>query len=493
MRLFISYARVDSPFCRTVVDLLKAHETWHDERLYVGQKWWQIIVDQINRCEGFIFLVSAASVKSEYCIRELNLAMNKGKRIFPVLVEKTQHIPQSLLSLNMIDMSSGLVTEKATCLLDDILDEERRIWGWPAQDTYMPSPNEARLTQPDFNQNSFVADAIVAIERLDYDAAIYLLRYAKENHIVSMSTVNLDKLLIFAEDELAKRSEEVEAQRDYKNILALVRQSHTRELGCTVFSSFREKYPHYDPDGIAAMCSTLSLPAFLWCEVSEGEVYLERGDMPRITYWVDAFMMSKYPITNAQFLSFISDPGGYHDDHWWGFSRESCQWRNYYKKSIRQTDEFGEHPRVNVSWYEAMAFCHWLSFKTGKSITLASEEQWQRAAQGQDLRQYPWGNQFDRNLCNSRESRQKRTTNVQRYVQGASPYGILDMVGNVWEWCRNMQRDSGSTPAHAVAERAIRGGSYRSSAARSRVSYRVFMNPAARYGSIGFRVVMTKD
>ena len=86
MRLFVSYARVDKPYCIQIIEMLDVHEVWYDQRLYAGQQWWKEILRRLDWCEGFIYLLSPESVASEYCRREFELALNLGRHIFPVLI-----------------------------------------------------------------------------------------------------------------------------------------------------------------------------------------------------------------------------------------------------------------------------------------------------------------------------------------------------------------------------------------------------------------------
>ena len=83
MRLFVSYARVDRPFCVQIVDMLDdgRHDVWFDHRIQVGQDWWQAITHEVTECDGFVYLISPESVASEYCQKELNLAMSNRKPI----------------------------------------------------------------------------------------------------------------------------------------------------------------------------------------------------------------------------------------------------------------------------------------------------------------------------------------------------------------------------------------------------------------------------
>ena len=90
---------------------------------------------------------------------------------------------------------------------------------------------------------------------------------------------------------------------------------------------------------------------------------------------------------------------------------------------------------VGVSWYEAMAYAKWLSQKNKENYSLPTEAQWEKAARGPDGFTYPWGNEFGKNMCNSSECGLGRTSPVGIFHGDESPYGCMDMVGNVWEWC----------------------------------------------------------
>jgi formylglycine-generating enzyme required for sulfatase activity len=108
-----------------------------------------------------------------------------------------------------------------------------------------------------------------------------------------------------------------------------------------------------------------------------------------------------------------------------------------------------------------MAFCRWLGGGSDSPVTLPSEEQWQRAAQGDDGRDYPWGNTLpDQQRCNwNRQVDQ--TTPVDRYQQGKSPYGVMDMGGNVWEWTLS-DWERGTTTDEERRSILLRGGSWSS-------------------------------
>jgi formylglycine-generating enzyme required for sulfatase activity len=116
-----------------------------------------------------------------------------------------------------------------------------------------------------------------------------------------------------------------------------------------------------------------------------------------------------------------------------------------------------------VSWYEAVAFCLWLSEATGEKIMLPTEDQWQYAAQGDDGRAYPWGNDWDCKRCNN--SVKPCASNVTKPVRhyegkGDSPFGVVDMAGNVWEWCLTDYNKKTNDINSIANKRVLRGGSW---------------------------------
>lgn len=238
---------------------------------------------------------------------------------------------------------------------------------------------------------------------------------------------------------------------------------------------------------------TNALPMLEWCAIPAGEVTIVREDdqrqVTRTKVQIHPFYISKYPVTNAQFELFISEKQGYADPYWWTFSDEARRWRAdlTHFRSSRFSDL--DHPRQMVTWYEAMAFCFWLSDRTGATITLPTGAQWQRAAQGDDDRTYPWGDDFNPRLGNTRESLLKQTSSVSRYPDGRSPYDVHDMAGNVWEWCRNADGDHGENPGiHGDTPRIVYGGSFVSASDRAQTDFHYCLDPATFYATIGFRL-----
>lgn len=232
------------------------------------------------------------------------------------------------------------------------------------------------------------------------------------------------------------------------------------------------------------------LPMLEWCNIPWGVVHVSsiaNGEgYGEKTVRVDNFVMSKYPITNAQFDVFINVEDGYYNPRWWQFSEQAKKWFKTHKEPRRPQFSGDELPRETVSWFEAMAFCKWLSYLLNMKITLPTVAQWQRAAQGDDDRIYPWGDEYHPGHCNTRESGINKTTPVNKYFKGESIYGVYDMSGNVWEWALDRVPPNEDNPTY---RHAVLGGSFVSPCDRAQIPFRYYLEPRTSFASIGFRVV----
>ena len=230
---------------------------------------------------------------------------------------------------------------------------------------------------------------------------------------------------------------------------------------------------------------------------SESEEAYDR-EKPERTFYLDAYKIGRYPVTNEEYRRFVED-GGYENEDFW--TPEGWQWKE--EKNISEPLYWHDRkwngpnfPVVGVSWYEASAYAKWLSKKIGKEYRLPTEAEWEKAARGTDGRTYPWGNKFDKNKCNSIESGLLRTSPVGIFPQGKSPYGCFDMAGNVREWCSDWydekyyEKSPAKNPEGPTTgeDRVLRGGFWIVDAGIVRAAYRLRFEPSYRWDDTGFRL-----
>jgi formylglycine-generating enzyme required for sulfatase activity len=239
-------------------------------------------------------------------------------------------------------------------------------------------------------------------------------------------------------------------------------------------------------------------PPFAWIDIPAGKVTLETGGfVPKggQTFNTTPFVIAKYPVTNAQFAKFVNTDG-YEEKRWWtdiGWQiREEKKWTEPLYWKNKQWNS-ADYPVVGISWYESLAFCRWLSEMSGENILLPTEQQWQRAAQGNDNRVYPWGNEWDCKRCNSDISpcRSNSTTLVTQYEgpdKGDSPFNVVDMAGNALEWTLTSY-ENGSISLDGIDSRTLHSDSWTGfDSDELRNTFRQKFSPKFRYFTIGFRL-----
>jgi hypothetical protein len=223
------------------------------------------------------------------------------------------------------------------------------------------------------------------------------------------------------------------------------------------------------------------LPAFVWLPVPGGDIRLE-DDVG--TFTVQPFEISQYPVTWAQYRCFLEADDGYRNRRWWqGLAKREAQPGEQYRRQ-------DNHPAENVSWYDAVAYCRWLSARLGCEIRLPTEWEWQQAATGgHPGNEYPWGADWDAERANTLGCGLSRTTAVGMYPRGISPVGALDMSGNVQEWCLNAYDDAKLVDIEGITRLVVRGGSWYFDRDLARASFRPPYDPGRRRSALGLRVV----
>jgi len=269
------------------------------------------------------------------------------------------------------------------------------------------------------------------------------------------------------------------------------------------------------------------------------------------------FRIGRYPVTNAEFKLFVDDRA-YATDRWWSDAGQAWKrggpeahaagiqgWLAYrqqlteygvdkaterfhwhpaatrYWQEVTQASEadarqraerafsrpfdrpaYWDDPKLNrparpvvgVNWYEAEAYCAWLTAVTGQPLRLPDEMEWEKAARGLEGREYPWGKDFEAVRCNTVESRIDTTTPVGLYPTGMSLFGVFDGSGNVWEWTADWYQvypggEQDSSTDFGEKYRCVRGGSWNRARQYARCAARNRSVPGNFYRAVGFRVL----
>lgn len=251
--------------------------------------------------------------------------------------------------------------------------------------------------------------------------------------------------------------------------------------------------------GQAALVGMVFVPAGEFLMGSTGENAGDDDEKPQHRVYLPDYFIDKTPVTNAHYRQFIQS-GGYANPDYWVEALEAGYWSDgtcHGQTQSRYWDDQewngAQQPVVEVSWYEALAYARW----AGKR--LPTEAQWEKAARGTDGRIYPWGNAWDKTRLNSGRDIGTTTSVGQFSPQGDSPYGAVDMVGNVWEWCitdggypypytpdDGREDISGGDDFFAT----LRGGSWYDWSGICRAAYRSSGPLHGRDDGIGFRLVV---
>jgi len=232
---------------------------------------------------------------------------------------------------------------------------------------------------------------------------------------------------------------------------------------------------------------------------SDTDTLAEGDEKPQHTLILPDFWIAKTPVTNAQFRPFVEGDGYRNERYWTQAGWLWCQEEKITKPDYWDNKEWNgaDYPLVGVSWFEAVAYCRWLTAQTSHEFRLPSEAEWEKVARGSDGRIYPWGNAWEVGRCNSEEAGIGKTTPVGQYPNGASPYGVLDMAGNVWEWVATkygksypyqIEDEWQSAYLEANTDPMVRGGSCFFEQKYVRGAYRFHFFTRNRNNFLGLRV-----
>ena len=395
--VFISYSRQDQDYVRQLEDELRRRgfDPWVDARIDFGDRWWRTIVRQIRSCAAFVVVMTPEAEESHWVEKEVMLALEEGKPIFPLLL-RGQRFP-ILIDRQYVSVSSGRLPPRR---FYERLGRALGVSGVPEPKPALPASPTPHMAGPPAAEPEPVRPAVM------------------ERH----QPFEQEMILIPAGEFLMGS----DPQRD--------RDAQDRE-------------------------------------------------QPQHTLYLPDYTMARTLVTNEHYAAFVQATSHRQPQHW---------------EVGKPPPGKEDHPMFDVSWRDALAYCRWLAEITGKPYRLPTEAEWEKGARGADGRIYPWGDEWDAKRCNSGESGKGGTTPVGAYPHGASPYGLLDMVGNVWEWCLTQwvddyrgyaEKERELQGVEGDAQRVLRGGAWRTNRGYVRCACRNMNYPHFRGVNYGFRVV----
>ena len=461
LRVFLCHSSADKPAVRELYQKLSAEpwiQPWLDEKkLLPGQDWDLAIEKAVEESDAVIAFISNSSVTKEGYIQKelrfiLDIALTKPEEeifVIPLRLEDCQP-PRRLRTFHYVDYFPQAQQETAFRFILQSLKRRAESLGIEIVDAETLAAEAQALKEME--------------ERVQREAREKVRREME------------DRLRAEAEERARKEFEAQQAKirEEKKPILATPKPAPVSQI------SSKHQYTH---EGILVEIlggmEFVRVPAgkFLMGSKKDNKLAYE-AEKPQQTvdipydYW-----MARFPVTNEQYNAFTKAKSMKHPVDGW--------------------EKKKDHPVVRVSWKDAMVYCQWLNallqaeLPAGLILRLPTEAEWEKAARGTDGREYPWGDKFDKNNCNTSEG---GTTSVGSYSsRGNSPYGCADMSGNVWEWCHSLYKpypykvDDGREDEKASGARVLRGGSFINDdgdarcACRGNYDYLGFI--------IGFRVV----
>jgi formylglycine-generating enzyme required for sulfatase activity len=482
LRVFLCHASVDKPAVRELYQRLRADgfEPWLDEEdLLPGQDWQREIPKAVRNSDVVIVCLSRGSInKAGYVQKEIKLALDVADEqpedtifLIPLKLEECD-VPERLNRWQWVNLFSPNGYERLMRALQvraTGLDSSAS----PTQLSAAPAPQSKPPAQP-----VSTASGGVNIEG---------------QHVsVGKDIVGRDKIIQAGTYiEHATIVQSAPSIQDAKATAQPERKADVQTWGGMEF---------------------VRIPAGKFLMGSNDDNQLAYDDeKPQHTIKIPYdYWMARYPITNEQFAAFVvvtkyvttaEKIGGPK-----GFGGYDPDWR-YWRQPLGIDSErkvYDDHPVVLVSWHDAMEYCKWLNTLIANDIgtikaqlRLPTEAEGEKAARGEYGNEWPWGNEFNKNKCNSFDDGKKGTTPIGAYSpQGDSPYGAADMAGNVWEWCHSLYRpypykvDDGREDELSSGSRVARGGSFGDDARRVRAANRRRLVPRLRDDDLGFRVVV---
>ncbi len=501
--IFISYSHKDKEYVHRLQDALlnEGFEVWIDDRIDYGDEWPMVIQESLDGCDAFVLVATENSYKSKWVQKEVTRAQRINKPFFPLLlsgspwlsIESTQYVDVRDKSLPPERFYERLASVTPRGLHTDGTDELEKLKSQAIRfelsgklydalqayykikriDPLFPGIDDKikqleRETRPKpFPRVQPIQGAIIMFVFLIFIVVSFLI----ERNIVttlplpsSTFSPTSFRTLSPSASILAKTS-----------ILTLIPQptktsippTPTLSIGSTMISLKDSMTLMYVPAGNFMMGSNSG----------------NANEQPVHTVYLDAFWIDQTNVTNKMYALCVNV----------GFCEHPTNKSSNTRSSYYGNLQYDNYPVIWVDWNMAKTYCEWAGRR------LPTEAEWEKAARGTDGRFFPWGNNPLNNTLLNVGGFVGDTTKVGAYPNGASPYGVFDMAGNVFQWVADWYSDTyyTSLPAsnplgpNSGNVRVVRGSAYFSNYFVVSTTTRSWRAPADPNDGIGFRCAMS--
>ncbi len=515
-KVFVSHSHEDNEITHRLVDDLRARlspaAVWMDESggLHGGDEWWKRIVSEITTSDVFLVILSPNALASIWVSQEMDIAYSlyvqsrKRKKLIPVLY-KPCTLSADWDGIHNINMT-GYPETYATKLQEICV-----VLGLPPVVTIPPSPVPQQplpifTPAPPASPAQIPASTYTPAPRPITPPPVAPPQSTGKKSQPSGTTMSRRQLLVAGAAGMAAvggigllivthRTGGVSSLIGHTSTTNATTQAvspattaspqGTLTNSIVPASLLKLQYTGYQNNGVSYIIPPMAfVPAgtfWMGSDSSDTQVF---GNEHRMQVTLGDYEIGVYHLTVAEYALAIqaNDSGVGTPSDW--------------QSQIQHMD----HPVVDISWLNALAYTQWLAKLSGQLWRMPTEAEWEKAArwdaQAQHSRIYPWGDQWDRTKANTTDGGPGTTTPVGYYAPGdASPYGCHDMAGNAWQWTSTIYADiyindgSLENNSDTASSRVLRGGSWFNAPQNARVANRTFLDPTFVDGAdVGFRL-----
>jgi formylglycine-generating enzyme required for sulfatase activity len=510
--IFISYSHLDKAYAHKLHRYLleQGFDAWIDDRIDYGSRWPREIEKRLNESLAFILIMSPNSYESEWVQNELSLARQLHKPIFPLLLKGD--VWWHLQTTQYVDVKDGkLPPTRFFVQLAEVAPRDH--------DSSEDELEELRSQAIRLELSGNFYDALQTYYKI---RQIDPLFPGIDNKIKQLEDETRPRPRIEIEPEIRKKSKVEKGSVQPVNlriiggvlgiifivivsVLVAINQHPSTPVpaATTTFTvlSFPTESSTPEPPTIIPISTPSIFPTMISPKDGMKLLFVPAGNFlmgstdadplasydekPQHTVYLDAFWIDQTDVTNKMYALCVA-----HNACQPPSNISSTTHPNYYGNSGSDN-----YPVVYVSWSDTTAYCKWAGRR------LPTEAEWEKAARGTDGSIYPWGNDVPNNTLLNYNSIVGDTTTVGSYSSGASPYGVLDMAGNVAQWVNDWYRsdyystlgDNASNPQGPGTGdgRVLRGGSWYDSNIYIRSARRSWSDPTVTDLNIGFRCTMS--